>query len=374
MKTNYKFIGIITLILFIVPTGLSFSFAQNSGYYENDYLNYQAGTRVEINNYYGGYSNRISYASRINRFHRTFVSIDYFTPYYVDYYYDYYTPFMDDWSYYSRVDYYFGVNVFYTPWRYYYRSGFYSVYWLQHPVYYDTYYYNSCRNVPVYYQSAYYGYPSKKYGVNRGYVSYKSNKPNNYNEVNRNYYSDNSTGTRKIQSSRSVANHNRSSNQSNSVGIYSRKRRNQNHLVNNNASKDHQSKYRSSVKKTIVKPKYSSGRRPSGNRYVVTNRNSTSVHNLSGTNTYGNRRTGAGSSVKAKKVTTGRSNTIYKTGNRQLVAQKSAMHANRRSLSPNRNLAKVTANASSKRRASAGIVVQNKSGKTKVVAERRYKR
>jgi hypothetical protein len=373
MKTNYKFIGIITLILFIVPTGLSFSFAQNSGYYENDYQNYQAGTRVEINNYYGDYGNRISYASRINRFHRTYVSIDYFTPYYVDYYYDYYTPYMDDWFYYSRVDYYFGINVFYTPWRYYYRPGYYSVYW-SHPVYYNTYYYNSCRNIPVYYQSAYYGYPSKKYGINRGYASYKSNKHNSYGKVSQNYYSDNSTGTRKIKSSGSKINHNRNSNQSNSVGTYSSKRRSQNHLVSNNASKDHQTKYRSSAKNTTVKTKYSSGRRPSGNRYVVSNRNSTSVHNFSGTNTYRNRRTVAGSSVKAKKVTTGRSNTISKTGNRHLVAQKTAAHTNRRSVSPAGNSVRVTANARTNQRTSAGKVVQNKSGKTKIVSERRHKR
>ncbi len=366
MKTNIKFIGIITLILFIVPTGLTFSFAQNGGYYENDYGNYQAGTRVEINNYYG---NRISYTARINRFHRTYVNIDYYTPYYVDYY-SYYTPFMNEWSYYSPVDYYFGVNVFYTPWRSYYRPRFYSAYW-SYPVYYNSYYYNSCRNVPVYYQSAYYGYPSKKYRMNWGYYSsHKSYKHNNYGVVNRNYYSAKSTNNRETTTSGIAVNQNRSRKQSNSVAI-SNKRRSQNHYVSNKTSNENQARYRTTARNATVKTKYASGRRPSGNRYAVTNRNKNSVHKLPATKTYGNRRSTSGSLVKAKKVTTGRPGAINKTGNRHFVAQKTSTYSNRRSAVPGRSQSAVRSNTRSKQSSAAGKVVRKKSEKTTVVTERR---
>lgn len=374
MKTNFKFISIISLILFIVPSGLSFTFAQNNGYYENDYGNYRSGTGVEINNYYGGYGNQISYAARINRFHRTYVSIDYFTPYYYVEYYNYYTPFWDEWSYYSLVDYYFGVSVFYSPRRYYHRPWYYTAYWSQ-PVYYNTYYYNynSCRNIPVYYQSAYYGYPSKRYGMHHGnhYSAYNSYKHENYGTVQRNAYSSSSKRLMKTQASKSVTGQNRSRTQSGSVGVSS-KRRSQNHYVSNRTSTEKQNNHRTTVKNASAKTKYSSGRRSSGSRYALTNRKS--LHNLPATKMYSNRRSASGTTVKAKKVTTGRSYVASKTGNLNSVARKTVAYSGRRSVSPGRSQVAVRSNTRAKRTTSAGKTEQKRSGRTEVVSERRHKK
>ncbi len=81
-----------------------------------------ASQQVVVNNYY--YQSGYDYASRIRRFHNTFVTFDFYSPMYTETYWYRYTPYTwgvsiyDDWYYYGA-----GVS------RYTWRSGFGGSYW-----------------------------------------------------------------------------------------------------------------------------------------------------------------------------------------------------------------------------------------------------
>lgn len=81
-----------------------------------------ANQQIIVNNYY--FDNGYEYASRIKRFHNSYVVFDFYSPLYTDTYWYHYTPYTwgvsiyDDWYYYGG-----GVS------RYNWRSGFGGSYW-----------------------------------------------------------------------------------------------------------------------------------------------------------------------------------------------------------------------------------------------------
>jgi hypothetical protein len=153
--------------------------------YNNDY----PGTI--INNYY---DNDCYYASRINRFHRSYSAFDYYSPVFTDNYWYGYEPFSWGVSLYGSIGFGFGIGFGlgfsynypgYYGWGYPYFSG--SYYWGYNPYYYG------------------YGYPHSShwgYGNDWHHNYYSSNEHNQWNNNSRrgydnhnsnSYHNDNST-------------------------------------------------------------------------------------------------------------------------------------------------------------------------------------
>ncbi len=145
MKAKY-FIGILSAIML---TGLSAS-AQDYDdvYLDNDNSsNYSTGNpRIVVNNYYD--DNDFYFASRINRFHRSYAVFDYYSPFYTDLYWYTYSPVSLGLSIYRgglgfSIGYNFGYPIYYTSPYYYYDWDWYDPYYSYNYWGYDPYYYSS---------------------------------------------------------------------------------------------------------------------------------------------------------------------------------------------------------------------------------------
>lgn len=116
MKTKILLTAIATMTI----TSLSMASADIKA--SDDRGNGSGYQQVIVNNYY--FDNGYEYASRINRFHNSFISFDFYSPLFTETYWYHYTPFTwgvsiyDDWYYYGA-----GVS------RYNWRSGFGGSYW-----------------------------------------------------------------------------------------------------------------------------------------------------------------------------------------------------------------------------------------------------
>jgi hypothetical protein len=145
MKAKYC-IGILSAIML---AGMSVR-AQDYDdvYLDNDYSNNYSNSnpRIVVNNYYDDYD--FYYASRINRFHRSYAVFDYYSPFYTDAYWYTYTPFTWGLSIYRgglgfSIGYNFGYPVYYG-YPYYYDWDWYDPYYYSYNYRgYDPYYYNS---------------------------------------------------------------------------------------------------------------------------------------------------------------------------------------------------------------------------------------
>lgn len=126
MKAKY-YIGILSA-LFLTYFPISAQYAGN-GYRNND------DTRIVINNYYDDYD--YFYSSRINRFHRSYVTFDYYSPLFTETYWYNYRPYTWGISIYD-VNPGFGVEYnFYYP--HYYSPGYLFGYGWNDPYYYSYY-------------------------------------------------------------------------------------------------------------------------------------------------------------------------------------------------------------------------------------------
>jgi hypothetical protein len=109
------------ILLSAITVMMITSFAAASGSNEENGYGY-SGQQVIVNNYY--YDNGYEYASRIKRFHTSYVTFDFYSPMFTEIYWYSYTPYTwgvsiyDDWDYYGPV-----VS------RYTWRSGFGGSYW-----------------------------------------------------------------------------------------------------------------------------------------------------------------------------------------------------------------------------------------------------
>jgi hypothetical protein len=116
MKTKILLTAIATMVL--AYTALASVPGEFSGERGNGYGNQQ----IVVNNYY--YESGYEYASRINRFHNSYVAFDFYSPLYTETFWYHYTPYTwgvsiyDDWYYYGG-----GVS------RYNWTSGFGGSYW-----------------------------------------------------------------------------------------------------------------------------------------------------------------------------------------------------------------------------------------------------
>lgn len=336
MKTNYKNIRISTLIFFFSLTGLSPAAEQYGGEFENDYYRNGTNTRVEVHNYYGNYGSAISYAARINRFHRPSVSVYYYSGY--NYYY---TPFWDNWYYFREMAYYdYRVSVFYNPWPYYYRTRAYYSFYYGMPVYYRSNY-NWYRSTTNYCNSNYRAYYSNRYSrktYNSGYYSHNKGKYPTSNRGENSY----SKGGNKKYSSNSMVNRNKGKSQANSVAV-SNKRRSQNHFVSNPGTRNNRSQVKSEDN-NWAKTLSSSDRRSAGSLNKKPNSSKVSANTSPVSNSYNNRRAvshasfktgvaksraGSSSIVKAKRVVNGRSGTFSGTSRRNVSVHKSTNFSNR---------------------------------------------
>ncbi len=105
-------------LMTITSLAMASGFTKNSGDRGND-PGYQ---QVIVNNFY--FDNGYEYASRINRFHNSFITFDFYSPLFTETFWYHYTPFTwgvsiyDDWYYYGA-----GVS------RYNWRNGFGGSYW-----------------------------------------------------------------------------------------------------------------------------------------------------------------------------------------------------------------------------------------------------
>lgn len=171
MKTKY-FIGITSLLLLAGST-LNGQSGDSRGYRNND-------APLVINNYYNDYD--YSFASRINRFHRSYVVFDYYNPFFNDpYWYDY-QPYSLGINIYSGFGFGLGNYWGYSPY-----SGINS-YWG-----YDQFYYSNWYS-PFYFnfgfgnrwQNNYYGWYGRSHyrdwnDFRPGYYSHNDRYGNNYN-------------------------------------------------------------------------------------------------------------------------------------------------------------------------------------------------
>lgn len=168
MKAKY-YIGILSAILL---TGISAS-AQDYDdvYLDNDYSsNYStANPRIVVNNYYN--DNEFYYASRINRFHRSYAVFDYYSPFYTDLYWYTYSPVSLGFSIYRgglgfSIGYNFSYPIYYTSPYYYYDWNWYDPYYYSYNYWgYDPYYYSS-------WYWGYYPYYRYTYWCMPGYYDY----------------------------------------------------------------------------------------------------------------------------------------------------------------------------------------------------------
>jgi hypothetical protein len=116
MKTKILLTAMATMAL--VCTALASGPGELRGERGNGYGNQQ----IVVNNYY--YESGYEYASRINRFHNSYVAFDFYSPLYTETFWYHYTPYTwgvsiyDDWYYYGG-----GVS------RYNWTSGFGGSYW-----------------------------------------------------------------------------------------------------------------------------------------------------------------------------------------------------------------------------------------------------
>ncbi len=151
---------------------------------------YQYGNQgVVVNNYY--LDNGYEYASRINRFHRTYVSFDFYSPLFTDIFWYNYSPYTwgvsiyDDWYYYGS-----GAS------RYTWRSGFGGSYWWGYDPWRDYnpwmgYGWSSWYNPGITYSVNFYlGRPHNHYPVTWNNWHHHHNDHNRpvYNVYNNNYY------------------------------------------------------------------------------------------------------------------------------------------------------------------------------------------
>lgn len=108
--------------LILVITSLSPAFAEKSTPSGDVNGDIPGSQKVVVNNYY--YQNGYDFASRINRFHRSYITFDFYSPLYTEVYWYRYKPYTwgvsiyDDWYYYGSV-----------ATRYTWRSGFGGSYW-----------------------------------------------------------------------------------------------------------------------------------------------------------------------------------------------------------------------------------------------------
>ncbi len=389
MKTNYKYIKISTLILFLSLTGLSPAAEQYGGEFRNDNYRNGSNTRIEVSNYYGNYGASISYAARINRFHRTTVSVNYYAPYYYySGYYNYYTPFWDNWYYFREMAYYdyrFSVGVYYNPWPYYYRTGYYSSYCAV-PVYYRSNY-KRYWSSPAYYNSYYRGSYSERYSkkaYNSGYYSYKNRNHSISDKGNHTY----SKGVSKKYPSNSMVNRNSGRSQSKPVAV-SNKRRSQNHFVSNSGNRDNRSQVKSVSKNNGAKTLSSSARRSAGSLNKNTYRSQTSKYTTPVSKSYNSRRSvsnassrvgrvtspgGTNNTIKAKRVVNSnrKPGTFSGTRSRNVSVQKSANYSNRSNAT--KQIASSRAGLSSRNSKVYRAVEQKNKAKTRSTSERNPRR
>ena len=72
----------------VLISALLFAAAPALSQYADDDYYYDDNTRIVVNNYYSDYD--YYWSSRINRFHRLYVTFDYYSPVFTDlYWYDY---------------------------------------------------------------------------------------------------------------------------------------------------------------------------------------------------------------------------------------------------------------------------------------------
>lgn len=183
MKTRILLTAVTTMML-AVNAAASEDEVTRTG----DFSYHTQGIVVTRNYYDNGYE----FASRINRFHRTYVSFDFYSPIFTETYWYHYTPYTwgvsiyDDWHYYGS-----GVS------RYSWRSGFGGSYWWGYDPYMDYnpwmgYGWSSWYNPGVgYHVNVYLGRPYYHYPVAWNRWDYHSHR-HNYRPVyvinNNNYY------------------------------------------------------------------------------------------------------------------------------------------------------------------------------------------
>ncbi len=222
MRTKMKNTAILALMLFIAKAGLTSAKAQIGGYDDGLY-NYGTDGMV-VNNYYmNDYGYDFYYASRINRFHRPFVSFSYYGPVFTDSYWYTYQPAYIGWNIYGNsFSPYFGWGIsfnvpvymaYYQPWYtgYYYsgyrpgiryRNGFRNHYYWGN--YYDMGYY---RPYNYYYgQRHYYGY--RDYVPGYGYYS-SGHKPHQKDVISYNTAASNSGRYMRSEEVRNASRRNR---------------------------------------------------------------------------------------------------------------------------------------------------------------------
>jgi hypothetical protein len=141
MKAKY-YIGILSALLLAgMPVKAQYA---DDVYLNND----DANARIVVNNYYDDYD--YYYASRINRFHRSYAVFDYYSPFFTDTYWYTYRPYTWGLSIYRgglgfSIGYNFNYPLYYG-YDYYYDYGWYDPYyysynyWGYEPYYYDPYY------------------------------------------------------------------------------------------------------------------------------------------------------------------------------------------------------------------------------------------
>lgn len=116
MKTKILITAICTLAI------ASFTKASEVPVSSGDEVYISGGQQVVVNNYYSSYG--YEYASRLRRFHNTYVAFDFYSPVYTEVYWYNYTP--SSWGV-SIYDPWYGYNA-YSP-SYYAGSGFGGSYW-----------------------------------------------------------------------------------------------------------------------------------------------------------------------------------------------------------------------------------------------------
>ena len=114
-----------TKILLTAIATMAFAYtalAADAGEVHGERGNGYGSQQIVVNNYY--YESGYEYASRINRFHNSYVAFDFYSPLYTETFWYHYTPYTwgvsiyDDWYYYGG-----GVS------RYNWTSGFGGSYW-----------------------------------------------------------------------------------------------------------------------------------------------------------------------------------------------------------------------------------------------------
>ena len=214
MKTKY-FIGIISLLI------LAGSTLNGQRSYSQDYRNDDAP--LVVNNYYNDYD--YSFTSRINRFHRSYVSFDYYNPFFSDpYWYDY-QPYSEGINIYAGFGSGFGFG-FGNDWGYNPYFGINS-YWGYDPFYYSSWY------SPYYFNFGF----GNRWNYNSGRFSHSVYTSMHNSGSNRESVSRGSIGRRQdpsVNSSRNTYNNRNLTNRSNNTTTTGNRENRRNSFNNGN--------------------------------------------------------------------------------------------------------------------------------------------